>query len=54
MYYSGDVSAPIDRYFDQYTANLAEKMGMELNGDENNVERIESDEWYKDGVKIVI
>ncbi len=54
MYYSGNVSAPIDTYFDKYTANLAQKMGMELNGAENNVEEIECDAWYKDGIKTVV
>ncbi|MBP9812127.1 hypothetical protein KBC86_01985 [Candidatus Gracilibacteria bacterium] len=54
MYYSGNVSAPIDTYFDKYTANLAQKMDMELNGAENEVEEIECDAWYKDGIKTVV
>lgn len=51
MYYSGKVDDPIDEYFDEYTKDLAKRLWLELNWDQDNVRNIESDFWYKDGIK---
>lgn len=51
MYYSGKVDDPIDEYFDEYTKDLAKRLWLEINWDQDNVRNIESDYWYKDGTK---
>jgi len=51
MYYNWNVNAPIDDYFDDYTKDLAKKLWLYLNWKQNEVENIECDNWYKDGVK---
>ena len=53
MYYSWNVDAPIDKYFDEFIIELADKMKLELNWDENKVKLIESEQWYKDWIKTI-
>ena len=44
-------NAPIDKYFDEYTKELAKKLWLELNWEENEVQDIDCDYCYKDGIK---
>lgn len=54
MWYSSNINEPIDKYFDDYTIKLSKKMWLKLNWDQNKVENIECDKWYKDWVKKII
>ncbi|AKH33337.1 hypothetical protein XF24_01014 [candidate division SR1 bacterium Aalborg_AAW-1] len=53
MYYNGNVDAPLDDYFDEYTIQLAKNMKLELNGEEDEVRNIECEERYQDGIQDV-
>ena len=49
MYYAQNTGIDIDELFSDYTREIAEKMWLELNGSQYQVEDIEGEKWYKDG-----
>jgi hypothetical protein len=53
MYYNWNVWAPIDDLFDEYVKELWDKLWLEVNWEESEVQNIECDHWYKDGIKNV-
>ncbi len=49
MYYAKFPEHWLDKIFDDYIKTLAEKMDIDINGGQYEVQNIESEEWYKDG-----
>lgn len=49
MYYAKNTSIDLELLFNEYTREMAEMMGLEINGNQYEVEDIEAEEWYKDG-----
>lgn len=53
MYYKWKVNISLNQYFDEYFRNLAEKMWIEINWLQENVQKIECEEWYEDWEYVV-
>ena len=49
MYFAKTVEANLNKYFNMYYIELAEKIWLKINWSQNKVENIESEKWYKDG-----
>lgn len=49
MYFAKEPDYSLDKIFNEYFRDLADKMDMRMNGDQYRVQNIESEEWYKDG-----
>ena len=49
MYYAQNTRVDIDSLFSDYTRELGEKLWLDLNGSQYQVENIECESWYKDG-----